>query len=120
MKSSDESSQYFNRLMANRHPYARESRVRFLHSGTRTSNDLVRYQVGRDAMATASFGRPIKLDAPVRRAVPKSPVSVSQQSVSDMVEWEFSEAMRSPRLPPGWFLLPSAAISALVLIAFLH
>ncbi len=36
-----------------------------------------------------------------------------------LIDWEFSEALRSPRLSSGWFLLPSAALSLLILWAIL-
>jgi hypothetical protein len=65
-------------------------------------------------MATTSFGRA----TPVRSVAYKS--EASQRTASDIFEWEFSDAMRSSRLPAGWFLLPSAAISVLTLIAVLH
>jgi len=55
-----------------------------------------------------------------------APGSIAQQPVSRsekadaIVEWEFSEAMRSPRLSAGWFVLPSAALSFLLLLALVH
>jgi hypothetical protein len=45
---------------------------------------------------------------------------VSRSQPLDMVEWEYSDAMRSSRWPAGWFLLPSAALGVLLLISLLH
>ena len=41
-------------------------------------------------------------------------------ATGDIVEWEFSDAMRLSRWPAGWFVLPSAALGASLLIALLH
>jgi hypothetical protein len=44
----------------------------------------------------------------------------SEQDADAAAEWEFSDAMRSPRFPAGWFVLPSAALSCLLLLALIH
>lgn len=70
-------------------------------------------------MAKASFDR-ITAATSFSCTATTPRISRSEWPRGNIVDWEFSEAMRSPRLPAGWFLLPSAALSALILIAFLH
>ncbi len=44
----------------------------------------------------------------------------SDRAVEAATEWEFSDAMRSPRFPAAWFVLPSAAVGCLLLFVLLH
>jgi hypothetical protein len=73
-------------------------------------------------MATISCDRSNSWNHPAqaRAATTRRQVPKSDQAVEAAAEWEFSEAMRSPRLSAAWFVLPSAALSALILLAFLH
>jgi hypothetical protein len=72
-------------------------------------------------MATISFERSTSWNHPAcTRAAAHRQVPQSDQAVEAGAEWEFSEVTRSPRLSAAWFLLPSAALGALVLLAFLY
>jgi hypothetical protein len=45
---------------------------------------------------------------------------VPRSLVESDVEWEFSDAMRSPRFGAGWFVLPSALVGLVLLLAILR
>jgi hypothetical protein len=74
-------------------------------------------------MATVSFDRatgwnhPAHIRTAAQQRVPRSRHAAEDE---DIVEWEFSETMRSSRLPAAWFVLPSAALGVLLLFAFLY
>jgi hypothetical protein len=70
-------------------------------------------------MHTISFDRSTVRNNPahLRTAVLHESVPRPELNADATVEWEFSEAMRSPRLPSGWFVLPSAVLSCLLLFA---
>lgn len=71
-------------------------------------------------MATVPFDRStFGIHSASGRASEKPQVPRAQ-TAEDMVEWEYSDAMRSPHLPAGWFLLPSAVLGVLLLGALLH
>jgi hypothetical protein len=72
-------------------------------------------------MPAIAFDRSKPWNAPAYapRSIAQQPACRSENADA-IVEWEFSEAMRSPRLPAGWFVLPSAALSFLMLLALAH
>jgi hypothetical protein len=80
------------------------------------------FELERAAMPASVFDRTASRNhaAPMRRPLAQWPVAESDRDADAMVEWEFSEAMRPPGLPAGWFVLPSAAMGCLLLFAFLH
>jgi hypothetical protein len=73
-------------------------------------------------MQTLSFDRSSVRSQPahLRAAVAHQPVPRPETDLGANVEWEFSEAMRSSRLPAGWFVLPSALLSCLLLFAVFY
>ena len=73
-------------------------------------------------MHTISFDRSNARNHPadVRTAVAHQSVPRPKLDTDANVEWEFSEAMRSRRLPAGWFVLPSAALTCLLLFAIFY
>ncbi len=54
------------------------------------------------------------------RSLAQQSICRSEQDADAAAEWEFTEAMRSRRFPAGWFVLPSAALSCLLLLALVH
>lgn len=71
-------------------------------------------------MTTVPFDRStVGMNSALGRTVPKPQVPKSHPA-GDIVEWEYSDAMRLSRLPAGWFLLPSAVLGASLLIALLY
>ena len=72
-------------------------------------------------MPASIFDRPGSRNpaAPVRRPAAQR-LGESDRDADALVEWEFSEAMRAPGLPAGWFVLPGATLGCLLLFAFLH
>src|SRR5277367_1436982 len=108
--------------MLNRRSYARIGRVR-IRPGGRTSHELTRCQSGSTTMTRISFDRSTNWNHPAhaRTAAHRSvPRSRHAEEDEEIVQWEFSEAMRSPRLSAAWFVLPSAALGILLLFAFLY
>lgn len=65
-------------------------------------------------MPAVSFGRSSAWQHPGRVATRKADAGRER-----MIELEFSDYMRSPIFPAGWFVLPSAALGAFLLIALL-
>ena len=49
-----------------------------------------------------------------------TPIRASAKPDEAVLNLEFGESMRSARLSAGWFILPSAALSALVILIVLH
>jgi hypothetical protein len=71
-------------------------------------------------MATISCDRPTSWNNPAyARTATERQVPKSDPAIEAATEWEFSEAMRSPHFSAGWFLLPSAGLATIFLLAFL-
>jgi hypothetical protein len=73
-------------------------------------------------MQTLSFNRSNARNHPadLRKTVAYQSLPRRDLDTDANVEWEFSEAMRSRRLPAGWFVLPSAALTCLLLFAVFY
>jgi hypothetical protein len=74
-------------------------------------------------MATVSLDRSTGSNQPAHtRTVAQQRVPRPRRAEENeaIVEWEFSETIRSPRLSAAWFLLPSTALGVLLLFAFLY
>ena len=110
----------FRYLMLQLPSYARTGRLRAGRS-CRTSVELTRCQSQRTDMPTIFLDRSSAWSQPActqRRAARVA--NRFEPNADTIAEWEFSDAMRSARFPAGWFVLPSAALSLLLLFALVH
>jgi hypothetical protein len=73
-------------------------------------------------MQTISFDRSNVRNRPIhlRTTLAHQSVPEPKPDTDANVEWEFGEAMRSSRLTAGWFALPSAVLSCLLLFAVFY
>jgi hypothetical protein len=55
-----------------------------------------------------------------RKSAAQQAVHRPDQSTDTIAELEFSQTMRSPSFPAGWFVLPSAVAGCLLLLSLLH
>src|SRR5579864_6275164 len=95
--------------------YARTGRVR-VSPGYRTEPTRCRFE--RAAMTAMSHERSTFWNPQAQRT-PQF-VHKPNSHAEAMIEWEFGDVMRSAHLPPGWFVLPSAALGFLSLLALVH
>ena len=107
-----------NQQILQKPAFPRVGRVR-VTAGYRTSSDLTRCQLERVAMPTVSYHQTGAWNQAASARGSATSVPKRDASSDAAVEWEFSEAMRSPRFPAAWFVLPSALLGCL-LLALLH
>jgi hypothetical protein len=107
----------FDHLVLERRGHARAGRRRLgpVYGG---SVELARSRCKAGAMPAASHCRPDSW-TPLAGAG-RTPSQQQAAIVDASEEWEFSEAMRSPRFPAGWFMLPSALLGCILLLAVLR
>jgi len=108
-------------LVPNRRTYARAANLRASRC-YRTSSELTRSELEQYALPITSPDRLSTWNHPVyaRRPATEQRVAKADQALEAAAELEFGEGLRSPRFPAGWFVLPSALLSILLLLGLLH
>ena len=103
-----------NQQILQKPAFPRVGRVR-VAAGYRTSSDLTRCQSERVAMTNVSYRQTGPWNQAARAREVAASVPKRDANCDAAVEWEFSEAMRSPRFPAAWFVLPGAVMGCLLL-----